>query len=131
MVAIKAVKKDSEEIHIAQYLTSFHEAHNHCVPILDVISDPFDQFTSLAVMPYLRPFNDPEFYNIGELVDFIDQTMEVSQPKPTPIAWILRHLQGLAFMHRHRVAHRYEAQLTGLPLLLSPQTTVIYPCQTS
>ncbi len=31
-------------------------------------------------MPYLRPFNDPEFYNIGELVDFIDQTMEVSQP---------------------------------------------------
>ncbi|KAI0800214.1 kinase-like domain-containing protein [Fomes fomentarius] len=89
VVAIKAVKRDSEEIRIAQYLTSFHEVQNHCVPILDVISDPFDHVTSLVVMPYLRPFNDPEFYNIGELVDFIDQTME-----------------GLAFMHRHRVAHR-------------------------
>ena len=29
------------------------------------------------VMPYLRPFNDPEFRTIGEVVDFVSQTLEV------------------------------------------------------
>lgn len=29
------------------------------------------------VMPYVRPFNDPDFGAIGEVVDFIAQTLEV------------------------------------------------------
>ena len=34
------------------------------------------------VMPYLRPFNDPEFEAVGEVVEFITQTLEV---RPSPI----------------------------------------------
>ena len=47
------------------------------MPILDVFTDPFDASLSLLVMPYLRPFNDPEFCTIGEVMDFIRQTLEV------------------------------------------------------
>lgn len=50
---------------------------NHCVPILDVLEDPIDPTQSLLVMPYLRPFNDPDFGAIGEVVDFVEQTLEV------------------------------------------------------
>ncbi|KAI0753329.1 kinase-like domain-containing protein [Daedaleopsis nitida] len=89
LVAIKSVEKDSEEIHIGRFLTSLRDLRNHCIPVLDVIPDPFDPEWSLLVMPYLRPFNDPPFYTVGEVIDFIDQTLE-----------------GLAFLHRHGVAHR-------------------------
>lgn len=31
----------------------------------------------MMVMPYLRPCNNPEFATLGDVVDFIDQTIEV------------------------------------------------------
>ncbi|KAH9924130.1 hypothetical protein B0H21DRAFT_765006 [Amylocystis lapponica] len=91
-VSIKAVERDGEEVRIARYLSSpdiLPHPMNHCVPIVDVLDDPFDGKTSLLVMPYLRPWNDPEFSAFGEVVDFVSQTLE-----------------GLCFLHSQGVAHR-------------------------
>ncbi|KAH9946933.1 kinase-like domain-containing protein [Amylocystis lapponica] len=91
-VSIKAVVRDGEEVNIARNLSSpdiLPHPINHCVPIVDVLHDPFDDKTSLLVMPYLRPWNDPDFSAFGEVVDFVSQTLE-----------------GLCFLHSQGVAHR-------------------------
>ncbi|CDO69430.1 hypothetical protein BN946_scf184791.g25 [Trametes cinnabarina] len=89
LVAIKKIRRDTHEIQIAQYLSSIQHPHNHTVSILQILDDPVDPDLSLMVMPYLRQCNKPSFGTIGETIDFINQTLE-----------------GLAFMHRHNVAHR-------------------------
>lgn len=92
LVSIKTTKKDGDEIPIATYLSSsglLDDPTNHNVPILEVLPDPLNNQLSLIVMPYLRPFDDPAFGAIGEVVDFIQQS-----------------LGGLCFLHRHRIAHR-------------------------
>ena len=77
LVAIKSVEKHSGEIDIARFLTSIHDSRNHCVPVFDVIGDPMDPERSLLVMPFLRGCTSPELGTIGEVIDFVDQTLEV------------------------------------------------------
>ncbi|KZT72363.1 hypothetical protein DAEQUDRAFT_32581 [Daedalea quercina L-15889] len=92
LVSIKITKNDTNELAIARYLSSTvvpKAPQNHCVPVLDVLPDPFESTKTLMVMPYLRPFDDPPFTAIGEVIDFIDQTLE-----------------GIQFLHHQRVAHR-------------------------
>ncbi|KAJ3003796.1 hypothetical protein NUW54_g5122 [Trametes sanguinea] len=56
----------------------------------DVIDATRESDGSLvAIKTYLRPWNDPEFIMIGDVVEFVSQMLE-----------------GLAFLHDHRVAHR-------------------------
>ncbi|KAH9886277.1 kinase-like domain-containing protein [Cubamyces lactineus] len=88
-VAIKIVVRESEELHIAEYLASVRGEEHHCVTALDVLPDPINARHSLLVMPYLRPFNNPEFQLVGDVVDFVGQMLD-----------------GLAFLHKHRIAHR-------------------------
>ncbi|KII93044.1 hypothetical protein PLICRDRAFT_170840 [Plicaturopsis crispa FD-325 SS-3] len=91
VVAIKRVDRAPHEVEIAKFLSSpalRGDPYNHCVPILDVFSDPVTPDRTYIVMPNLRPFNDPEFMFFGEVLDFVGQT-----------------LQGLSFMHDHLVAH--------------------------
>lgn len=79
-VMIKVVSRVDNEISIARYLTRndlLRDPMNHCVPIFDAFDDPIDPSRSLMVMKYLRPFNDPEFRAVGEVIDFIHQTLEV------------------------------------------------------
>ncbi|OBZ69512.1 hypothetical protein A0H81_10167 [Grifola frondosa] len=90
-VAIKRVPNDKDEIRMARFLTSPDTLRlpiNHCVPALDVVPDPLDNNISLMFMPYLRPFDNPDFGAVGEVVDFMRQMLE-----------------GLHFLHSHRVAH--------------------------
>ena len=77
LVAIKSVPDASREVEIAQFLTSVRHPDNHCVPVLDVIPDPLYPSRSLLVMPYLRPFDDPELTVVGDAVDFVSQMLEV------------------------------------------------------
>ncbi|KAI0774962.1 hypothetical protein BD413DRAFT_611939 [Trametes elegans] len=65
---------------------------NHCVPIHGILPDPFDPQLTFMIMPYLRPCQNPEFGTIGDIIDFVNQTLE-----------------GLVFMHKHHVAHRDKA----------------------
>ncbi|KII93068.1 hypothetical protein PLICRDRAFT_378477 [Plicaturopsis crispa FD-325 SS-3] len=90
-VAIKRVERKSNEVEIAKFLSSptmRRQPLNHCVPILDIFSDPLEPEKTLIVMPLLRPFDDPQFAYIGEVVDFVGQTLD-----------------GLMFMHEQHVAH--------------------------
>ncbi|KAK7691445.1 hypothetical protein QCA50_004844 [Cerrena zonata] len=91
-VMIKLVSKTNNEVPIASLLSTpelLQDPTNHCVPIFDVLDDPLEPTKALLVMPYLRPFDDPEFRTIGEVVDFVSQTLE-----------------GLVFIHKQNVAHR-------------------------
>ncbi|KAI0657829.1 kinase-like domain-containing protein [Cubamyces menziesii] len=88
LVAIKSFTKDTEELQIAQFFSSIKDPTNHCVPVHQMLPDPFDHEKALMVMPYLRPCNNPDWSTLGDVVDFVTQTLE-----------------GLTFMHRHRVAH--------------------------
>ncbi|THH04862.1 hypothetical protein EW146_g10061 [Bondarzewia mesenterica] len=92
VVSIKIIRNNTSEIDIGRYLsTSSLITHpmNHCVPIFDSFNNPDEPNTSYIVMPYLRPFDDPPFGSVGEVVDFVRQTLE-----------------GLCFIHGQGVAHR-------------------------
>ncbi|KAI0774908.1 hypothetical protein BD413DRAFT_677962 [Trametes elegans] len=89
LVAIKALKKDTEESKIAPCLSSVTHPQNHCVPVHELLPDPLDSQSLLLVIPYLRPCKNPDLSVIGDIIDFVQQTLE-----------------GLVFMHRHCVAHR-------------------------
>ncbi|KAI0634044.1 kinase-like protein [Trametes polyzona] len=89
LVAIKKVRKSTQELSIVKYLAGLKDDMKHVVPLLATLTDPFDKGIQLMVMPYLRPCNNPDFTTIGEVVEFIDQMVE-----------------GLLFLHRHRIAHR-------------------------
>lgn len=78
LVAIKTVPNHTEELAITQFLSSFKgRDENHCVAVLEILSDPLETQGSLMVLPYLRPYNDPEFTTVGDVMDFIHQTLEV------------------------------------------------------
>ncbi|KAJ2971901.1 hypothetical protein NUW54_g12389 [Trametes sanguinea] len=89
LVAIKSFPTGTQELEIVQYFAAIEDKQNHCVPIREILPDPYDHEFALMVMPFLRPCNNPEFSTVGDVIEFVDQTLE-----------------GLAFMHRHRVAHR-------------------------
>lgn len=52
-------------------------AENHCVPVYDCFQDEVDDEAEFLVMPVLRPFNNPPFETVGEVLDFFQQTLEV------------------------------------------------------
>ncbi|KAJ3017218.1 hypothetical protein NUW54_g639 [Trametes sanguinea] len=108
VVSIKIVSKRNQELQVAQFLSSFKDVdQNHCVAVLDVLSDPLDSERALMVMPYLRPFDDPELVTVGEVIDFIGQMLQVCHGSSVTSRKIDSHfVKGLAFMHEHRVAHR-------------------------
>ncbi|KAI0330367.1 hypothetical protein GY45DRAFT_1250953 [Cubamyces sp. BRFM 1775] len=89
LVAIKSFVRQGQEEEVAQFFASKRDPQNHCVRIHEILPDPFDPGLGLMVMPYLRPCNNPEFATIGDVVEFVDQTLE-----------------GLVFMHQHNIAHR-------------------------
>ncbi|GJE92558.1 kinase-like domain-containing protein [Phanerochaete sordida] len=92
LVYIKRLYTDSEEARIARYLyrPEVHaEERNHSVPILDFFQDEESKEASYLVMPFLLPMDYPPFQLVGEVCQFVDQTLE-----------------GLVFMHEQGVAHR-------------------------
>jgi hypothetical protein len=50
---------------------------NHTVQVLDIFLDDVDSDLEFLVTPSLRPFNDPPFVTVGEMLDFVRQTLEV------------------------------------------------------
>ncbi|GLB34243.1 putative protein kinase [Lyophyllum shimeji] len=92
-VCIKRISPETvtDEVKIAKYLSSdemLRDSRNHCVPIWDSFRDPTIPKVEYIVMPPLRPYEDPEFGAVGEVVDFVTQMIE-----------------GMMFMHKHLVAH--------------------------
>ena len=81
LVLMKYVKSESLEVKIATLLSSEElrkDPRNHCVPVLDVLTDPQDPTMSFLVMPFLRYIDDPEFDTVGSILECIDQLLQVS-----------------------------------------------------
>ena len=81
LVYIKRVRSGGDELAIARFFSESPQCNdpaNHCVPILEVFADFWEPETSFIVMPYLRPFDDPPFGAIGEVIDFMSQILQVS-----------------------------------------------------
>lgn len=79
-VAIKIVSRSSTESSIGVFLSSgenSRESTNHCIPILQVIQDESLPAFEFIVMPLLRPYNDPPFFDLEEVLDFMKQALEV------------------------------------------------------
>ncbi|KAF8994796.1 hypothetical protein BDQ17DRAFT_1412406 [Cyathus striatus] len=101
LICLKLIRKQSEEVKIAQFLSSErlrHHPNNHCVPIFDAFRDSISPEMNFLVMPVLRPFNDPDFGAVDEIVDFVSQILE-----------------GLIFMHDNLVAH---GDATGVNVMM-------------
>ncbi len=58
------------------------------------------------VTPYLRPMNDPPFGALGEVLEFIDQTLTVRCLPLNVMSLISPPPEGLIFLHEHSIAHR-------------------------
>ncbi|TDL22598.1 hypothetical protein BD410DRAFT_748340 [Rickenella mellea] len=85
-------RQAAHEVEIGQYLSTperLSDLRNHCVPILDHFRDEREPEFEFIVMPLLLPYDVVDFATVGEMVDFIRQTLE-----------------GLVFMHDQGVAHR-------------------------
>ena len=81
MVMLKIVMRGSTESEIALYLSSNDyqaDPMNHSVPIIDVIRDESEPHVEFLVMPLLRPFDEPPFFCVDEVLDFMKQILEVS-----------------------------------------------------
>ena len=97
------------EVRIASRLGSANtreDEGNHCVPMLAVFADDQDPWYRYIVMPVLRPFNRPNFTSLGEVVDFVNQTLEVGVLSFSCLFAECR-VQGLLYMHEQNVAHRW------------------------
>ncbi|THG95880.1 hypothetical protein EW145_g7886 [Phellinidium pouzarii] len=89
VVAIKNGKKTEGSIcHHLCIPEKTSNPRNHCVPIFELINDEREPKSHFLVMPLLRRFNDPPFYAVGEVIDFVRQTLE-----------------GLEYMHEEGVVH--------------------------
>ncbi|KAH0583425.1 hypothetical protein H2248_009054 [Termitomyces sp. 'cryptogamus'] len=91
-VVLKKIGASSEELQIAQFLSSKNlssDPRNHAVPILDTIYDPNDKDVAFIVMPILLQMNYLPFRRVGEFADAVRQ-----------------YLTGLQFMHENNIAHR-------------------------
>ena len=83
MVTLKRIKRTSHpyEADIALYFSSEPVAsnpENHCVPVYEVFTLDSEDDIIIMVMPLLRPYNDPTFDTIGEVVDCFRQLFEVT-----------------------------------------------------
>jgi hypothetical protein len=70
----------TDEVKIGTFLSTeqmLRNPTNHCVPIWDSFCDPVLPNVEYIVIPVLRPYNDPPFGAIGEVVDFVTQLIEV------------------------------------------------------
>ncbi|KAK7027841.1 kinase domain-containing protein [Favolaschia claudopus] len=93
-VQLKAIstKVHPHEVEIAQSFSSPpHSGHprNHCVPIIEVLSDSEDPDGQIIVMPLLAPFTKPGFETVAEVIACWRQIFE-----------------GIHYMHENFVAHR-------------------------
>jgi hypothetical protein len=81
LVLKKARPHDNlDEVDMVRFLSSDElRAHpqNRTISIIDILYPPGYNEYVLIIMPLLRPFDDPPFGTVGEVVDFCTQIFEV------------------------------------------------------
>jgi hypothetical protein len=76
-VVLKRVETDREELTIGQYLSSFSDPRNICVPILDAMPLPGTDAEAIIVMPLLYDFEYLPFRRFGEVTEAFRQFLKV------------------------------------------------------
>jgi hypothetical protein len=119
LVALKRVYhfENSQEFKIGNFFSEdslASDPQNHCVPIQEIMEVPTHLYNgiSLIVMPFLRRPDDPPFLTIGEAVEFFRQVFEVCKLVTLRgnfifSIFVIQLFQGLQFMHKHNIAHRF------------------------
>jgi hypothetical protein len=113
LVWIKHIFTGREEMQMLQRLCLpssplAQDPKNSAAPILQMFVDPEDSNYSFVVMPFLRPVADPPFKYIGEVCDFIDQTLEVCSVRHSAIT-IVKIFPGPGVPPRTRHCPRVSA----------------------
>ena len=57
-------------------LAADHTLRSHCIPIYDTFRLEYEGDVDFVVFPFLRPFEDPHFEYVGEVIDFVDQLLQ-------------------------------------------------------
>jgi len=83
-VALKHIKttEHKHEVDIMRFFSQepiASDPRNHCVRMFDILEVPDEPNNVILVMPFLRPFDNPEFITVGECVSFFAQVFEVSR----------------------------------------------------
>ncbi|KAF8527277.1 kinase-like domain-containing protein [Gautieria morchelliformis] len=82
----KLVGRESDELKILEYLKEYRGSEHHFIELHEVISDGLD---NIIVLPRLTPLSDA--------LRRLDKSVLATVPQ--------QFLEGVAFMHRHNVAH--------------------------
>jgi len=114
-VVLKIVKPSRHpyEAVIGAFVSSDSEAfasdpRNHCAQLYHVLTVPDEDDKILLVLPLLRDWASPKFETVGEGVDFFRQILEVRVYQlHQKSSSVLISSQGVQFMHKHHLAHRY------------------------
>ena len=111
-VCIKRVVTGSSEARIVCMLSSVSmvirgQSENHAVPVFTAFEDEENVYITYLVMPLLRHIDDSTFMAVGDVVDFVDQLLEVRVQWHWQTCSVTDISQGLAFLHKNGVAHRY------------------------
>ena len=116
LVTIKCLPTDGLEIRIGLMLGTpplSEDPANHSVPILDTFEDATNPQVSYIVMPLLRDFDNPPFESGEDVLELGEQLLEVglstliSRYQPVKLFCFMNVLQGLSFLHKNGIAHRY------------------------
>jgi serine/threonine protein kinase len=86
-VVLKAIV-DSNERRLLHYLSGIKEPYNHTIPLLDAIDLSIEK--TIIVLPWKSPL--PEVLRYGDCPDDV-------------VSLCLQFIEGVAFLHRHNVAH--------------------------
>jgi len=81
---------------------------NPCLPLLEhfhVLDLPREPW--IIVAPLARDWGVPPMYLAIEALRFVRITLQVSNRNIMVLIHTLTHIQGLAFLHSHHIAHRY------------------------
>ncbi|KAJ7923880.1 hypothetical protein B0H13DRAFT_1602192 [Mycena leptocephala] len=116
LVMLKAISKQIHpyEAEMGKLLSSPPHAgnpRNHCIPIFDILQDPYDADKQIIVMPFLVRFSRPKFDTVGEVIECFRQIFEAIDLPPL----------GIEFMHENFIAHRDCGELNLL------QDPTVYP----
>ena len=87
LVVLKTIV-DSNERQLLQYLSGIKAPSNHTIPLLDVIDLSIGK--TIIVLPWKRPLD--EVLRFGDRPDVV-------------VSLCLQFMEGVAFLHQHKVAH--------------------------
>jgi hypothetical protein len=81
-VGLKKISKSANpyETDIALFVSSESRSSdptNHCIPVYEVLQVPDNKDLVILVMPFLRPYDDPRFDTVGEVLECYKQIIQV------------------------------------------------------